>query len=221
MIKHRSKCSVDGCEKRSDSKGFCPLHYGRWKRTGDPLLTTIAPGGMSVEGRFWRRVNKTNACWVWTGAVSDKGYGSFGIGGKTTSTHRFSYELAYGPIPQGMFVCHRCDNPPCCRPDHLFLDTAKGNARDMVAKGRARNRPFAGDEHWTHINPSRRTRGESCGGAKLTRVSVIAIRARRAEGEPLANIAKDYGISESTVSRIALRKLWAHILPVSELEGIE
>jgi hypothetical protein len=91
---------------------------------------------MSYEERFFQKVNKTDSCWVWTGALNSKGYGSMGFEGKTMSTHKLSYLWFRGEIPEGMLVCHHCDNPPCVNPEHLFLDTNSGNMKDMFKKGR-------------------------------------------------------------------------------------
>jgi len=95
----------------------------------------------SVGERLWARVDQGPDCWVWLGAKRRRGYGQLHIGNQWLSTHRLAWELTYGPIPAGLFVCHHCDNPPCCRPDHLFLGTAADNNRDTKAKGHLRLPP--------------------------------------------------------------------------------
>ena len=94
----------------------------------------------TMTERFWRKVVKTETCWLWTGAHLPAGYGMIGMpgGGPNVLTHRFSYELHYGPIPDGLLVCHKCDNPPCVRPDHLYAGTQQDNVSDMIAKWQQR-----------------------------------------------------------------------------------
>lgn len=100
----------------------------------------VAARTRSLAARFWAKVNKTPTCWLWTANRLPKGYGVINVGGRAGSqqlAHRVSWELHFGPIPDGLWVLHRCDNPPCVRPDHLFLGTVQDNVDDMVTKGRA------------------------------------------------------------------------------------
>lgn len=159
------------------------------------------------------------------------GYGCFregASGSKTVRAHRFSYELVYGPIPDDKpLVCHRCDNPPCVNPGHLFAATNDDNMADMVAKGRQvrgeRHPNFGRD--W--IPPESRARGEKHpnygkrwgapspgernGAAKLTETDVRAIRRRHTEGHTQSAIGKVFGVSQQTVGRIVRRERWAHV----------
>lgn len=86
--------------------------------------------------RFWENTQRVGACLVWTGCRTAGGYGRVRVANRTDWAHRTAYRLAVGAIPPGMFVCHRCDNPPCVEPTHLFLGTALDNNRDRIAKGR-------------------------------------------------------------------------------------
>ena len=86
---------------------------------------------------FWQRVDQSDDCWMWQGYKNNYGYGLIGTTGKKTQAHRYSYTLAYGPIPDGLWVLHHCDQPACVRPDHLFLGTTQDNTADMIAKKRA------------------------------------------------------------------------------------
>lgn len=148
--------------------------------------------------RFWRYVRKGPGCWEWTAARGGSGYGTFGLTRETmTPAHRFSWELHFGPIPAGMLVCHHCDNPPCVRPDHLFLGTHLANMRDMDRKGRRRTSPRPGEQ-----NPN----------ARLTEGQVREIRVRRAMGETCRALAAEFGVSQPLISYIFHRKSWAHVV---------
>lgn len=91
---------------------------------------------------FWARINRVRVgCWIWPGATKVVGYGKVRWSGVDVLAHRKAWELERGPIPRGKQVCHRCDNPLCVRPSHLFLGTFRQNMRDKVAKGRTRLAP--------------------------------------------------------------------------------
>lgn len=92
------------------------------------------------EAKFESRIERIteSGCWIWTGLLTNVGYGKMGIGTKTISTHRYSYEQAYGPIPKGLLVLHKCDNRCCVNPEHLYLGTQSDNIKDMYSKGRFR-----------------------------------------------------------------------------------
>lgn len=96
---------------------------------------------LSPEERFWAKVEKTDGCWIWSGATNKSGpfgYGQFRIPGNRVPAHRVAWEMIHGPVPEGLWVLHDCDMPKCVNPSHLFLGTAKDNAADMIAKGRNR-----------------------------------------------------------------------------------
>jgi hypothetical protein len=130
------QCTMAGCCRKHYAMNLCRMHYARLKRQGDPSVVLIDYWSSDSE-RFWRHVDKSHpsGCWLWT-AGTRKGYGRIAIGRTSIYAHRFAFSEAYGVIPDGLFVCHRCDVPLCVRPDHLFLGTPRDNIRDSVAKGR-------------------------------------------------------------------------------------
>lgn len=146
------------------------------------------------EERFRAKVKQGAAdeCWTWTGAMASRGYGVLSVNGRMVYAHRLAWEMEHGKAPK-MFVCHRCDNPPCVNPSHLFLGTPADNMRDMTAKGRYRPYDRRGGR-----NPR----------AKLTSDQVLEIRARHGAGEPPRKLAPAYGVSRSHVSNIIARRCW-------------
>jgi hypothetical protein len=160
-----------------------------------------------TEQAFWHFVNKTEACWIWTGSTTPKGYGRIKLRGKTFRAHRLSWMLHNGNIPNSMLVCHQCDNPLCVNPEHLFLGTPDDNMKDMVAKGRQAK----ADTHLSRTKPSALRRGENHGRAKLSEHDVRTIRSLSAQGLPALQIAKRYGVSSSTIDRILKRETWRSI----------
>lgn len=133
-VSHPSTCSVEGCERVAVSRSYCRLHYERVRRIGSTELRSRPDARERFESRL---LETTSGCLEWTGSRNADGYGSATRGRSSALAHRLAWELAYGPIPQGRLVCHRCDNPPCCNPEHLFLGTQSDNMRDMAAKGRS------------------------------------------------------------------------------------
>lgn len=152
----------------------------------------------SVEDRFWERVAKTEGCWNWTGATNKGGYGSFSPTAELSKTisHRFSWELHNGPIPEGMLVCHHCDNPRCVNPNHLFLGTPQDNMTDKVLKGRWRGgyprRPLA--------QPRKLRIGERLEG------NIEEIIEKRKSGKTLFEIAASFGCDKGVIRRILERR---------------
>lgn len=152
--------------------------------------------------RFWAKVDKAGDCWLWTEHFNDDGYGRWklyeGRRVVASSAHRIAWILVNGPIPDGMEVCHSCDNRPCCRAEtdpersHLFLGTHLANMADRESKQRA-------------------ARGEQAGLAKLTDLAVLEIRRRYDAGEPIRAVAARFGVATATIIAIGHRDTWRHL----------
>lgn len=141
---------------------------------------------------FWSKVNKTGGCWLWTGPMTEKGYGRFYHNYQASRAHRVAYELCVGPVPAGVEICHRCDNPACVNPDHLFVGSHKDNMADMSRKDRGA-----------------RLRGQRNGMAKLTPEAVAEIRAKHtAGGVSQRQLAKVYSVSQGTIWQIVNGHYW-------------
>jgi len=147
---------------------------------------------------FWPMVDQSggpDACWPWMGKRDEHGYGRYSENGLT---HREAYARTYGHIPDGLDMCHHCDNPPCCNPSHLFPGTAADNVRDASSKGRLKRDPA---KFW----------GEKCASAKLTDDLVRQLRADYAAGEKPRALGIKYGVSHSQACNIIQRRCWRHI----------
>lgn len=154
-----------------------------------------------LDERFWARVRKTSTCWIWTGATKEPrasqpvGYGRVVLSKNPLRhgyAHRLSWEIHFGPIPKGKDVLHKCDNPPCVNPQHLFLGTQLDNMKDCASKKRT-------------------AAGERSGRALLSKNDVKDIRQRLARGESTRSIARVYGRGKSTIWSISARINWRSI----------
>lgn len=186
-------CTVAGCPKPYRRNGMCQMHALRLERHGS---TDPRPGwhGTPTERFAAYVVRADTGCWTWTGPVSTSGYPRAG----KAYAHRLSYEIHRGQIASGMSVLHRCDNPLCTNPEHLFLGTHEDNMADAARKGRLNGRP-------------NRPRGEVVKTSKLTVEQVLELRQLADAGWQTKDLANRYGVSADTVRLVKARKRWAHV----------
>lgn len=144
--------------------------------------------------RFWSKVQKTDTCWLWSAAVrrKDDGYGAFWLDGRHQPAHRVAYELVHGRLPPKVVLAHKCDNPRCVNPGHLFVTDQAGNMADKVSKGR-------------------QARGERGGNSRLSDESAARIREAVLFGARSADLAGVHGVSRQHIWKIASRgvRAWA------------
>ena len=155
-------CSIEGCHRKHYGRGWCNAHYLRWRKYGDPLATAPKP---TPEDRFWRYVDKTDTCWLWTGYVRDDGYGEGSIDGRGIQAHRLAYLLLVGPIPEGMHVDHvyanGCRHRHCVNPAHLEAVTPAENVRRAAARTTHCPQGHPYDEANTYVPPGK-VGGRTC-----------------------------------------------------------
>lgn len=190
-------CNFDGCAKQMFCKGLCAAHYQQ-QRAGKQLSTLqVQYHGYTEIKRFLMRVEKggSSKCWPWTGSRLKVGWhGQWrNQAGAIEPTHRAAWRLFVGEIPDGLFVLHKCDNPICCNPGHLFLGTQSDNMKDMWAKKRARPQTRRGQDHPL---------------AKLTDEEVLEIRESTAS---VVELAAKYRVTRTTITDVQRRRIWTHI----------
>lgn len=183
------QCGKSFVTNDNRARGFCSRRC-----SGAAHRVTDAAGYLMTRGKA------DGDCWIWTGSKNKKGYGTVNLSShKTNLVTRVIWEIFRGAIPDGMLVCHICDNPICFKIEHLFLGTHADNSADMVRKGRSGN-----------------TRGEKSGKAKITEAQVAEMRTRRAAGELNKTIAASFGLHPAHVSRLTRGKRWGHLnLPIA------
>ena len=154
-----------------------------------------------VMGRFFKKVIKSEGCWLWTGSRDNHGYGRFLLHGKNSSpvkASRISWVFRHGEIKRGNEMCHRCDNPPCINPDHMFSGTHFENMTDAKMKGRMKC-------------PSKGKIGELNNSAKLTAEKVLKIRKLWACGHSMTKLGKKFKVTRHCISFVCRRIKWKHI----------
>lgn len=203
-------CSL--CGQPAIARGWCTLHYQRWRRHGDPEAYVGHPGPRTdAVDRFWSKVDRRgdDECWPWLGGVDRDGYGYFKVGGRMWRAQRYVFNLAHpdAPIGDDEMTRHTCDNPPCVNPRHLLRGDALLNMADQVE----RDRTARGDRHGSRKHPETVRRGSDNSAARLTEEQVIEIRRRYAAGEKQVPLSAEFGISQITVSLIVRRRTWTHL----------
>ncbi len=193
-------CNIEGCGNKYLAKGLCSKHWARDNRYGNPTIVKSVVGvGVSQEDRFWNKISvaeNTNDCWPWRGTLNNKGYPQCGFkikGKRFALPYRIAYLLHYKTDPESFNVCHKCDNPLCCNPNHLFLGTQQENMLDCSKKNRI-------------------SYGENHPHSKLTEDNVRFIRNNYSNvTKQLYDFASKFNVSFSTIYDVVKYRTWRRV----------
>lgn len=191
MPNNAHPCSAPGCDRRTHGS-LCRRHRIHMERTGTvAAIRKAAPYKASAEERFEWSVSRRPGCWGWRGPVNSNGYPVLSANGRRRLASHVSLHLSGSPVPDGAIVCHRCDNPECVNPEHLFIGTRADNNKDRAQKGRS-------------------ALGERAGRAVLTDDRVRWIR-RQGVGMSARAMARILGVKHTTVSFVLSGRSWHHV----------
>ena len=193
-------CSIPECGKPVLARGWCSTHWKRWRKYGDPLTKKSASNGDLLEWVTSAADSKEDGCIIWPFGSNGNGYGRLRYDGKYEYAHRIVCRIAHGdPSPQSPNALHRCGNGSkgCVNPQHLYWGDQKQNRADCVAHGRANT-------------------GSRNGASKLSAEAVQSIRTELALGRSTADLGKQFGVCQQTVSDISTGKTWRHLPSVAE-----
>lgn len=188
-------CSIEGCEKRARCQELCDMHYTRMRRHGEPTKLLNADRNLDVAQRLehagWTVTSA--GCWEFSGSKRH-GYGQIALRGRRSEVaSRAAYMAWVGAIGEGLYVCHRCDNPACINPQHLFLGTHDENMEDCKSKERHQH----GERQWMAI---------------LTEADCQSIRELYHSGaHTQRQLGRQYGVAQSTISAVVRRVNWKHV----------
>lgn len=198
-FKNDGKCLAPGCEIHAFCKGLCRMHYARKIKLG----TLDLPPKLSIIDKLMegRKIDE-NGCWIWTKSIGSSGYGQIYDSMRIPiGVHRVSYAHFVGPIPDSMYICHKCDVKNCFNPDHLFIGTAKENMNDASKKCRI----VCGEEN------------------KLSKLDSVSIKQIRSEwisgGITQKTLSERFNCSQANISFIVTGKTWAHV-PIEKRESL-
>ena len=191
-------CKIVDCKKNVFRRGWCAMHWQRWRRHGDPMVENQMSSIRTVDEKMdyhLARGIRDSECLIMEGGINSRGYKQIRIDNRLTLLHRLVLERKIGrPLKQDECALHSCHRPNCCEASHLRVGTKLDNSRDMFEAGRA--------------NPPK---GETHPSARLTEANVMEIRSKWAFGQSFASLGREYGIACKNIRCVVKRQTWKHV----------